>query len=174
MTKAEREKQYVANLTALVAEGYIKVRIPVEGGGGETLWAHPVGRNHAKLQNTPWFADGYGLNDIVRLKPGDGPFREVDRLISRGSVSVTFTYDAGGHAEARFAEVKTALTAGGAVAVEGARPGLAAASLPPDMPLAAIQAMFAAAPHVTGHSLGEATEADFAVDVGDVPLDDQL
>lgn len=119
-------EEYVENLKKHLGEGFIKVRIDMTGQNpsGESMWAIPVGHNHAKLNNIPFFATEYGLHDIVRLKPEeDGKIRDVELLVSRGSITAQAAYGKGATEAAtreKYAAFKKHLLDGGAIGVEGA------------------------------------------------------
>jgi len=58
-----------------IEQDMIKVRFDlsdVEGApGGETMWATKTDYNHARLENIPFFAYGYAIRDIVKLRVDD-------------------------------------------------------------------------------------------------------
>ena len=61
-------------------ETLAKVLFPPPPGesSGETLWAKPLGDHLFQLDNTPWFARGCALDDVVRCEEAAG---ELPRFV---------------------------------------------------------------------------------------------
>jgi uncharacterized protein DUF4265 len=69
-----------------------KVAVPLPPGAPtaeETLWAQPLGDHLYRLDNTPWFARGVALGDVVRCEDsGEGLPRFLEVVEPSGSRTV--------------------------------------------------------------------------------------
>lgn len=50
------------------AAGMTKVRFTTASGDVETLWVEQVGQDRYRLDNTPWYAYGVSLGDVVEAR----------------------------------------------------------------------------------------------------------
>ncbi|MFZ4519575.1 MAG: DUF4265 domain-containing protein [Microthrixaceae bacterium] len=56
------------------------VRVPLDGAAvqAECLWAEPVGGDHYRIANVPFFADDVALHDVVLALPAHGELEFVE------------------------------------------------------------------------------------------------
>jgi hypothetical protein len=56
------------------------------GSAAETVWVEPVGDNHYRLENSPFYAFGISYQDVVSAK-SEGGLLVFDSVVSRGGHS---------------------------------------------------------------------------------------
>ena len=62
----------------------VKVVLTGPDGEVETLWARPVGENLFELDNTPWYAYGVSLKDVIEARrPDPNAFPEFIRVVKK-------------------------------------------------------------------------------------------
>ena len=176
MSESKREERYrlfVEQLKLNQERGMIKVRVVFEkpeevGATSETLWAYPIGKKYAKINNLPFHAIWIGYGDIVEVEPTDDFVKKFVRVISRGSITVAFFYEIGDtEAETRdrvkqigehFRKYK--------IDGEGAMLGWISLAVPVDMPFEEAKVAMDTCPFMKGHSLQDASLYDL-----DIPED---
>jgi hypothetical protein len=173
----KRYERFIQSLREHVEAGYIKVRVvldPGEGGpAAENLWAQPIGKNYARLCNTPFFCPQLGLHDIVKIKPpaeeGD-ILREFECLVSRGSYTVLVRYLEGPddnqtliHYRALAAYCREHKFEERVFGIEPIYSGMAGVSVPIGFALEEAKEVLNNAPYLLEHSLSGATAADYEI-----------
>jgi hypothetical protein len=136
---------------------------------GEYLWATPLGKKYARIDNIPFFAP-LGMGDIVEIDPSGPPeCKEFVRVVTRGSYTAHVFYTPIGKGveqedeatiKQKWVVLRDDLIARN-VRVEGA--------IPLDFGFEAAVKLLDDAPHVFSHSLQEAIPEDFDVDIDSIP-----
>jgi hypothetical protein len=116
------------------------VLAPDEGIGTETLWAKDLGEGLFELDNTPWYANGCALGDVVRCKPtARSPAEFVEVVRPSGNRTVRVFVPAGDERTARKEEIFAFLKSAGCMFEgQGADNGLIAVTIPPSAPMAGV------------------------------------
>lgn len=96
------------------------VRVPLHGAAvqAECLWAEPVGGDHYRIANVPFFADDVALHDVVLALPADGELEFVQVRERRACAWVAFELLADVDPDVVFAEIR-----GTGAAIECLAPG---------------------------------------------------
>lgn len=96
---SEEQDEFMKATKENVDNGFIKVHFTLEnkdGPAGESVWALPIGKKYAKINNIPFFVDDVSIDDIVEIETNDQSFvKEFVKVISRGSHKYHVTYDPG-------------------------------------------------------------------------------
>jgi hypothetical protein len=172
----EKYNRFVSELRKNIAEGMIKVHVSFppgewEGVAGENLWARPIGKKYAKIDNIPFFALTLGLDDIVEIDPASrGVNKEYVRTISRGSWTAVAVYREEGDSDEvlrrKYAEIKAHVGPLG-IRTEGSTPGVLSLAIPTTVSIPEASRILSETPHVTSHSLQEADPDDYEIDYSD-------
>lgn len=98
----------------------------------ESLWAKSVGEGLFEIDNTPWYARGYALGDIVRCDEQSGDLPRVTELVApSGNLTVRVFVPAGPERELRKQRVTDALRSYGCMFESmGLDKGLIAVTIP--------------------------------------------
>lgn len=80
-----------------LADGMVKVGIPMdgEGGGSEWCFAKRLSASHARLDNVPVFCDGVHYGDVVEFREQDPPhelFKDFVRVVTQGSGTLVLPF----------------------------------------------------------------------------------
>lgn len=96
------DKEYASIARQAVADGMVKIGIPIDEEVGPSLewcWAKRVSATHAKLDNCCMFSDVVGFGDIVEFRELDdadgGPhelLKVLVRVVTRGSTQCLCEY----------------------------------------------------------------------------------
>ena len=106
----------------------------------ETLWARSLGDDLYQLDNTPWYARGCALGDIVRCVGGEGElpaFSEVVRPSGNRTIRI-FVPDGPARRHTKKLVAEFLRSHGCSYEGMGSEKGLIAATIPKDMPSDAI------------------------------------
>ena len=139
--EAPRHRLYSASVPPPTPpEGsYVKVRL-TDGGMAETLWAVRVGGDRFRLDNSPWFAYGVSVGDVVEAReyaPDMFDFVRVVEPSGTRTVRLNLAPDADAASPAGKRVLDGLLALG--CAYEGANTRFIAVTIPPAVDLAAIQ-----------------------------------
>lgn len=101
----------------------------------ESLWAKPLGGGLFEIDNTPWYARGYALGDIVRCEEQSSELPQVIELVTpSGNLTVRIFVPAGPERELRKQRVTDALRRYGCMFEGmGVDKGLIAVTIPRDV-----------------------------------------
>lgn len=135
--------------------GLIKVHFTLDSKAGspagETVWATPIGKKYAKINNIPFFADDVSIDDIVEIQPNEeNHIKEFVSLVTRGSTKYLMTYQTADNQEEtidRFRQLREYITKK-KCKIEGASPGYCVVAVPVDMPPKTAEKILKKAPFV--------------------------
>lgn len=151
---SEEQDEFMKSLKENVDSGLIKVHFTLEnkdGPAGESVWATPIGKKYAKINNIPFFVDDVSIDDIVEFQPSDSVVKEFVKLISRGSRKFHIAYDAGNTPDdsiSHFQQLRDFLTKR-KFKVEGAAAGFCAAAVSLEVTEEKARKIIKKAPHVS-------------------------
>ena len=144
---------------AALARGQIKVHVTVSNGilAGEYLWATPVGKNQARIDNIPVVADHIGKGDIVEVSASTNPLdQEYLRTIKRGSYTGFVQYANKGESSKaivkKYVKLCSLLNAKG-IETEACVPGFCAVAIPLRMGIRKAKQLFDSLPEVVSYDL---------------------
>lgn len=118
-------------------------RVPKEDGGAdvETLWAHSLGSDEYKLDNSPYYAYGVSWEDIVRAPfDEDEQFPTFQKVVSKsGNRTVRVIFDIPMESGNRSGDLVAQIVAMGC-SFEGANKKYIVINVPPPVDLNAVAA----------------------------------
>jgi len=139
-------------------DGLIKVHFTLKdqsGPAGESVWATPIGKKYAKINNIPFFVDNVSINDIVEIKTNsDSYIKEFVNLVSRGSRKSLASYHIGENHEetvSNFTDLRDYIVAQNCM-IEGASPGFCVVAFPVETTKAKAKKILSKAPHIKDFS----------------------
>ena len=157
MKNKKEYRRMVKSLKAALARGQIKVHVTVSNGvlAGEYLWATPVGKNQARIDNIPVVADYIGQNDIVEVSASTNPLdHEYLRTIKRGSYTGFVQYankeESNKAIVKKYVKLCSLLNAKG-IETEACVPGYCAVAIPLRMGIRKAKQLFNSLPEVLSY-----------------------
>jgi hypothetical protein len=174
--KRDSYNKFVENLRKNIAEGRIKVNFtfdpPQDGATGESVWALPIGKKYAKINNIPFLVDGVSIDDIVEIQPDDTTHnKEFVRIVSRGSYKTYARYKKSKHKDvlqANYNAFRAHIQKAGGM-VEGMVPGIAMIAVPTTMKFEEAVGLLETAPGVLEHGFADMSASDFDIDISSIP-----
>lgn len=103
---------------------------------GETLWAKPLGGGRYKLDNTPWYAKGVALDDVIRCDEQPNQLPKFQEVVERGGNRTirVFVPEGESHGAVKKEVCDYLLGAGCAYETQGPGKGLIAVTIPRAVP----------------------------------------
>lgn len=153
-------REYEKALKEGYDSGLIKIHFTLDiedGPGGESVWATPIGKKYAKIQNIPFFVEDVSIDDIVEIQQMEDTIPEFVRLVTRATCRVFYKYNVDEVYETtvkNYGELAEYLKSNEGRS-ESATPGFAIAAFPLSKTQEEIVQIMQKAPHVNYFEIDE-------------------